>query len=279
MESVSKNILLANDFPGYGKVALAAMTPILSRMGHYVFQLPTAVVSNTLDFGKFRMQDMTSYMKGALEVWQELGFEPDCICTGFITSGEQGQLLGEYIQKQKREKGNRCLVVVDPIMADCGKLYNGIGPDRIWAMKRLAAMSDVMVPNITEASFLTGIRPGQESGSPEQVEELVDGLKALSGKSVVITSVTEKNAGKEIHCVYGYDHFHQEPFRIPYEHLPVRVAGSGDIFSALMVGGLLAGNPLKDAITKTVKTLSALIAKDREDPHGYKGILIEKYEI
>ncbi len=101
MESVSKNILLANDFPGYGKVALAAMTPILSRMGHYVFQLPTAVVSNTLDFGKFRMQDMTGYMKGALEVWQELGFEPDCICTGFITSGEQGQLLGEYIQKQK----------------------------------------------------------------------------------------------------------------------------------------------------------------------------------
>ena len=59
----SKNIMLINDFPGYGKVALAAMVPILSRMGHYTFQLPTAVVSNTLDYGKFRIQELTEHLK------------------------------------------------------------------------------------------------------------------------------------------------------------------------------------------------------------------------
>jgi len=58
----SKNILIINDMPGYGKVALAAMLPILSNMGHSVYNLPTALVSNTLDYGKFTILDTTDYM-------------------------------------------------------------------------------------------------------------------------------------------------------------------------------------------------------------------------
>ena len=53
---MGKRIVLFNDLPGYGKVALAAMVPLFSRMGHFPYQVPTAVVSNTLDFGKFRIQ-------------------------------------------------------------------------------------------------------------------------------------------------------------------------------------------------------------------------------
>ena len=59
----SKNILLINDLPGYGKVALSAMLPILSKMGYSLYNLPTALVSNTLDYGKFEILDTTSYME------------------------------------------------------------------------------------------------------------------------------------------------------------------------------------------------------------------------
>ena len=69
MSTNAKKILLINDLPGYGKVALAAMVPILSHMGHYPMQLPTAVISNTLDYGRFRIQDMTDYMRDTLQVW------------------------------------------------------------------------------------------------------------------------------------------------------------------------------------------------------------------
>ena len=86
---MGKRIVLFNDLPGYGKVALAAMVPLFSRMGHFPYQVPTAVVSNTLDFGKFRIQDMTDYMRDTIKVWDELGFDPDCICTGFVLSEEQ----------------------------------------------------------------------------------------------------------------------------------------------------------------------------------------------
>lgn len=275
-----KNILLINDLPGYGKVALAAMVPILSRMGHYPFQIPTAVVSNTLDYGKFRIQEMTDYMRDTFLVWKELGFQIDCVCTGFIVSEEQAEIIEGYLKEQK----NAPLVVVDPIMADGGKLYNGIGQNRVLAMKKLAAYADVMVPNITEATFLTGIRPGQEYGTQAELRELADGLRAISGKSVVITSALEIKAeeengeqGEKTYLVYGYDHIRQEYFRVPYDYLPVRVAGSGDIFSAMVIGALLAGNPLAKAVQKAVKALSGLILENQGHLKEYKGILVERY--
>ncbi len=271
--TTGKQVLLINDLPGYGKVALAAMVPLLSRMGHYTFQLPTAVVSNTLDYGKFRIQDLTDYMKDTLDVWDQLGFDPDCICTGFVLSIQQVEIIRTYLESRSQDK--KRLVVVDPIMGDGGHLYNGIGPDRVDAMKELVRLSDVMLPNMTEAGFLTGLGPGVESGTESQIRSLVDCLRDLSGKSVVITSATESDTGR--HLVWGYDHTCQEYFQVPYEYLPVRVPGSGDIFSAIMTGALLEGKPLKAAVEKAVRVLSRLIAENQGHLQGYKGIQVEQY--
>ena len=79
---MNEKILLINDIPGYGKVALAAMMPILAHMKYDVYNLPTAVVSNTLDYGKFDILETTEYMKKALQVWDELGFSFDAVTTG-----------------------------------------------------------------------------------------------------------------------------------------------------------------------------------------------------
>ena len=82
-------ILLINDMCGYGKVATAAMLPILSYMGNLVYNLPTALVSNTLDYGKFNILETTDYITGVFPVWRELGFSFDAIATGFIASERQ----------------------------------------------------------------------------------------------------------------------------------------------------------------------------------------------
>ena len=70
---MNKQILLINDIAGYGKVATAAMLPILSYMGHPVYNLPTALVSNTLDYGKFNILDTTDYIKGVFHRVHRLG--------------------------------------------------------------------------------------------------------------------------------------------------------------------------------------------------------------
>ena len=278
---MGKRIVLFNDLPGYGKVALAAMVPLFSRMGHFPYQVPTAVVSNTLDFGKFRIQDMTDYMRDTIKVWDELGFDPDCICTGFVLSEEQVELIGDYIRSRKprmdeiQNVDNGRLVMVDPIMADGGKLYNGIGMERVAAMRKLVSYSDVMVPNMTEAGFLTGICPGRERASAAELRELVDGLHKLSGKSVVITSAHDSETDE--HLVCGYDHKSGQYFRVPFIFLPVRVAGSGDIFSTVMTGKLLNGESLEAAVREAVRVLTALIRENQSHLDEYKGILIERY--
>ena len=278
---MGKRIVLFNDLPGYGKVALAAMVPLFSRMGHFPYQVPTAVVSNTLDFGKFRIQDMTDYMRDTIKVWDELGFDPDCICTGFVLSEEQVELIGDYIRSRKprmdetQKVDNGCLVMVDPIMADGGKLYNGIGMERVTAMRKLVSYSDVMVPNMTEAGFLTGICPGRELASASELRELVDGLHKLSGKSVVITSAQDSETDE--HLVCGYDHKSGQYFRVPFTFLPVRVAGSGDIFSTVMTGKLLDGESLEEAVREAVRVLTVLIRDNQSHLDEYKGILVERY--
>lgn len=278
---MGKRIVLFNDLPGYGKVALAAMVPLFSRMGHFPYQVPTAVVSNTLDFGKFRIQDMTDYMRDTIKVWDELGFDPDCICTGFVLSEEQVELIGDYIRSRKprineiQNVDNGRLVMVDPIMADGGKLYNGIGMERVAAMRKLVSYSDVMVPNMTEAGFLTGICPGRERASASELRELVDGLHKLSGKSVVITSAQDSETDE--HLVCGYDHKSGQYFRVPFTFLPVRVAGSGDIFSTVMTGKLLNGESLEAAVREAVRVLTTLIQENQSYLDEYKGILIERY--
>lgn len=278
---MGKRIVLFNDLPGYGKVALAAMVPLFSRMGHFPYQVPTAVVSNTLDFGKFRIQDMTDYMRDTIKVWDELGFDPDCICTGFVLSEEQVELIGDYIRSRKprmdeiQNVDNGRLVMVDPIMADGGKLYNGIGMERVAAMRKLVSYSDVMVPNMTEAGFLTGICPGRERASAAELRELVDGLHKLSGKSVVITSAQDSETDE--HLVCGYDHKSGQYFRVPFIFLPVRVAGSGDIFSTVMTGKLLNGESLEKAVREAVRVLTVLIRDNQSHLDEYKGILVERY--
>ncbi len=278
---MGKRIVLFNDLPGYGKVALAAMVPLFSRMGHFPYQVPTAVVSNTLDFGKFRIQDMTDYMRDTIKVWDELGFDPDCICTGFVLSEEQVELIGDYIRSRKprmdeiQNVDNGRLVMVDPIMADGGKLYNGIGMERVAAMRKLVSYSDVMVPNMTEAGFLTGICPGRERASAAELRELVDGLHKLSGKSVVITSAHDSETDE--HLVCGYDHKSGQYFRVPFTFLPVRVAGSGDIFSTVMTGKLLDGESLEEAVREAVRVLTVLIRDNQSHLDEYKGILVERY--
>ena len=79
-----KQILLVNDMAGHSKVGMGAMLPVLSYLGHPTFNLPIALVSNTFDYGKFNALDTTSYIRGTLSVWKQLGFGYDAICTGWM---------------------------------------------------------------------------------------------------------------------------------------------------------------------------------------------------
>ena len=268
----NKNILIINDMPGYGKVALAAMLPILSHMGHNIYNLPTALVSNTLDYGKFTILDTTDYMKKSIAVWKELGFSFDCITTGFLASAEQVDIIRAFIESQRKED---LLVMTDPIMGDEGKLYNGVTEETVENMRRLIGVADVIVPNLTEAEFLTERYRGAEALARHQAREVVDALLACGPRSVVITSGLEAETGR--HVVWGYCHRQGRYFTLPFDFIQVHFPGTGDVFSAVLIGELLAGTGLEQAARKAMDTVERLVCLDRNEVEKNKGIRIERF--
>lgn len=268
----SKNILIIGDMPGYGKMGLAGMLPILSSMGHSIYNLPTALVSNNFDYGKFSVLDTTAYMGETIQVWQELGFQFDCITTGFLASAAQVDLLRDFIDSQRKED---LLVVTDPIMGDGGKLYNGSTRETVDNMRRFVGAADVVVPNLTEGEFLTGLDEGEELLTAEQACRVLDGLLALGPRSAVITSGREKETGR--HVVWGFDHRTGEYFTIPYRFIRAHFPGTGDIFTSLLTGQLLKGKTLPQAVQKAVELLERLIFMEQDVMERNNGIRIEKY--
>ncbi|MCI9311500.1 MAG: pyridoxamine kinase [Lawsonibacter sp.] len=267
----TKNILIIGDMPGYGKMGLAGMLPILSNMGHSVYNLPTALVSNNFDYGKFSVLDTTAYMEETIRVWQTLGFQFDCITTGFLASAAQVDLLRAFIDSQRKED---FLVVTDPIMGDGGKLYNGSTPQTVDNMRRFVGAADVIVPNLTEAEFLTGLYEGEELLTGAQARRILDGLRALGPRSAVITSGREEGGR---HVVWGFDGGTGEYFTVPYRFIKAHFPGTGDIFTSLLTGQLLSGRSLPQAVKKAVDLLERLIFLEQDVAERNNGIRIEKY--
>ena len=268
---MTEKLLLINDLAGYGKVALGAMMPVLTHMGYDLYTLPTALVSNTLDYGKFEILDTTDYIEHTLAVWKELGFSFDAVATGFITNDRQAQLVADFCATQ-HEAG--VPVFVDPIMGDEGHLYNGIARSAIDHMRRLVATADVAIPNYTEACLLTGAPYSGKQGMEErEVMRLVDCLRRLCPRSVVITSAFVEGRP----AVIGYDHERDEHFTISFEEIPVRFPGTGDVFSSVLMGKKLAGRTLEDATACAMHVVKDLIRANQHATDTFKGIPLERY--
>ena len=266
-----KKICCVNDMPGVGKIALSAMSPILSINGIDVSYLPTALVSNTLDFGKFDILDTSDYMNKTVDIWNELGFKFDCISTGFMINPKQIEIVEKLINNHQDKKD--LLVVVDPIMGDDGNLYNGIDESNVSIMRKLSSYADILIPNYTEACFLTDMYKCKNSITKEEAKYLIDKTKTLGCKSVVITSVVVDNK----HFVIGYDNKLNKYFNIEYDYIDVRFPGTGDIFSAVLISNVLNGKDLFDSTKHAMEIVKEIILNNIDKKEKFYGVDIERY--
>ena len=261
-------------------MGMAAMLPILTYLGHSVYNLPTALVSNTLDYGHFNVMETTDYMRGAIPVWHKLGFRFDAVCTGLMFSEEQANMVSAFC-RQLHSEGTT--VFVDPIMADGGRLYNGLTQRQVELMRDMVGVADLTFPNYTEACYLAGIQYKEAGLTWNEACELLDGIAALGARSVLITSA--KVDGQS--CVIGKrsdnslegfrQHLDQGPyFQLNYNELPLAFHGTGDIFSAVLIGHLMNGKPLHESTQTAMTVVSSLLERNRDQEDKCLGIPIEK---
>jgi pyridoxine kinase len=265
-----KKILLVNDVVGYGRVGMAAMMPVLTYLGHPVYLLPTALVSNTLDYGHFAVQETTDYMRRLLPVWQQLGFSFDAICTGLMFSVGQARLVAAYAREQSA-RGVK--VFVDPVLGDQGRMYNGISDETVSLEREMIATAHLIFPNYTEACLLTRRDYGSGQLATEtEARDLAAELHGMGARSVLITSA--RVAGRP--AVVGYNDDRQEYFIEYYEELPAAFHGTGDIFSAVTIGHLMNGETLRRSTRCAMNSVERMIARYADEGADLKaGLPIE----
>lgn len=272
-----KQILLINDVVGYGKVGMGAMLPILSYLGVPTYCLPTALVSNTLNYGQFNIQDNTEYIRGTLPVWKQLGFRFDAVCTGLMFSDDEATLISNYCAEVSQQGTT---VFVDPILGDGGSLYNGINDHQVQIMREMVSVAHLTFPNYTEACYLTGGTFHPEGISWEEAQNLIDQLRSIGSQSVLITSCTIEGHNSVVGYCGGIANTTCQStgryFCIEYSEIPGIFHGTGDIFSAVLIGNILGGHQLEESTRKAMDTVYHMIDRYRDTPDRNMGIPVER---
>lgn len=269
---MNNKLLLVNDITGYGRVSCFAMTPILATLGIHPYILPTALVSNTLDYGKSTILDTTEFMKDSISKWDELGFSFNTIATGFISSDEQVDIICSLIDKQDSP-----FVLVDPIMADSGELYDNMYECAVACNRKLISRADVITPNYTEATLLADMFQDRSSLSRDEYKLLAYKLIELGASTVVITSCKLDN-GLSFNLILDPESA-SEPEFLFYDEIPCQLIGTGDAFSAVLIAHLMNKATLKDSVSRAADFVSKIIRANQDAPDRFdiyiEGLLSE----
>ena len=263
-------ILLLNDSPSYGTVALLMASAVLGTLHYDVFSLPTALVSNTLNYGKAEILDTTEYLFHSLAVWKELGFSFPSLFIGFVLEERQAERIYQFA---KIEKENGSYLFFDPIMADHGKLYNGLQKKDVESRKKLMQIADCIFPNKTEACLLADLNIVPDSFALHEAKELVYSLVEKGAKSICITSMKIE----EKPCIFLYEENTKEFHILPYTERKFTLGGTGDLFSSLFIGKYLEEKNFLSAGNWALQKMNCILDAFQERNHGEKTIPIEEY--
>ncbi|MBE5737353.1 MAG: pyridoxamine kinase [Clostridiales bacterium] len=260
-----QRILTIQDISCVGKCSLTVALPIISACGVECSVLPTAVLSTHTAFKGFTFRDLTCDIESIYKHWldQNIGF--DAIYTGYLGSFEQLNLVDSIMQKF-RTKDN--FVLIDPVMGDNGKLYSGFDNKFALAMANLCKNADIIVPNLTEASYMLDI-PYVESYTLDYVKEILVKLTDLGCKTAILTGVS---LGDGKLGVYGYNKAENKYFSYFREYLPKSFHGTGDVFASSLCGALSIGKDiekaLKIAVDFTVESISSTLKNPNTNWYG-----------
>lgn len=234
-----KRVLTIQDISCVGQCSLTVALPILSACGVETAVLPSAVLStHTGGFEGFTFRDLTEDMPGISAHWKKENIEFDAIYTGYLGSTKQIDYVANIFETNAKEGA---VLAVDPAMADHGNLYYGFDQAFVDAMKVLCGKADYIIPNITEACFLTDT-PYTEEYDRAYIDEILEKLIALGCKTVILSGISyEPNkTGIVVYSKGDYQY---------YEHdlLPNSCHGTGDIYASAFVGALVRGKTAYEA--------------------------------
>ena len=237
-----KKIAAIHDLSCIGRCSLTVALPVLSAAGAETAIIPTAVLStHTGGFSGYTYLDLTDEFNPVKRHWKSLGLKFDAIYTGFLGSYKQLSIVSDFFDDFKTREN---IIMVDPVMADAGKLYSVFDDDFPKGMKQLCKKADIIIPNMTEASFLLGENYIDGPYEVSYIEHMIEGLANITDANIVLTgvhfdneklgaAVLDRNRGKIEYAmnekINGFFH------------------GTGDVFASGLLGAIINGFSFLDA--------------------------------
>lgn len=263
---MDKKLLTIQDISCFGQCSITVALPVISACGIETVILPSAVLStHTAGFTGYTFRDLTGDMADIEKSWQANGLKFDAFYTGYVCENQIDPILS--IMKSCAAEG--AVRIVDPVMADNGKMYPGFGADFPAKMCRLCDGADYILPNLTEAAFLLNEECRLEGYDKSYIEGLVKRLHGTGAKNVVLTGVSFEpgllgcavSDGKKIE----YD-FNSRLSRSSH--------GTGDLFASVFAGALMRG---KSALESAAIAADAVcLAIEATDEKHWYGVCFEK---
>ncbi|MCR5613544.1 pyridoxamine kinase [Treponema sp.] len=264
---MDKRLLTIQDISCVGQCSLTVALPVISACGIETGILPSSVLSNhTAGFSGWTFHDLTDDMPKILDRWLTEKVTFDAFYTGYVSKAQIPHIL-DIMEKTARAGALR---IVDPVMADNGKLYAGFDDDFPQEMKKLCKGADVIMPNLTEAAFLLGQPYVAEGYDKAFIEKMARDLAALGAKNVIVTGVSFESDKLGV-AVYS-----TEKDTVEYyfnEKQAVSSHGTGDLYASVVAGSLLRGKTLLEAASlgaDVVVEAIKLTAGDKDHWYGVK---------
>lgn len=262
-----KRVLTIQDISCFGQCSLTVALPILSAAGLETVILPSAVLStHTAGFTGYTVRDLSDDIPAIAAHWRSEHISFDGIYTGYL--GSVGQ-IDQVLDIIKTLSAPGAVTVVDPAMADNGKLYPAFDEEYARQMRRLAFSADIILPNMTEASYLTGIGYREEYGE-KYVREMMGALRDSGAKTVVLTGVSydEETTGVAVLDGEKFDYYR-------HKKLPRGSHGTGDVYASAFVGAYMRGMSAYDAAAVAADYTVAYIENTADDPAHSYGVKFE----
>ena len=236
-------VAAVHDLCGYGKCSLGIAIPVLSAAGCDVCPVPTGIFSSHTAFPGWYMHDTTEILSDYLAAWQKIGVQIDAVYSGFLGAPEQVARIRDIYAMYPE-----ALRVVDPVMADHGKVYPTYTPELCAAMTELAEGADILTPNLTEAAIILDEPIGDawagEAIDDAEARRLVDALLEKGTKTVVLKGI-QRGDGLIRNFVGTQGGAF---FEVSNELLPYMLHGTGDLYCSCLLAAIMAGRSLDEAV-------------------------------
>lgn len=251
-----KRLLAIHDISCFGKCSLTVALPIISACGVETAIMPTAVLStHTGGFTNFTYRDLTEDLIPIAKHWKSLNLEFEAIYTGFLGSFEQINIVSEIFEMFKKED---TIILVDPVMADYGKLYPIFPADFPDEMKKLCQKADIIIPNITEACLMLHEEYQDGPYTEDYIKNLLKKLSKICNNKIVLTGVYFDNENLGVATYDVKNDIIEYAFSKRIEGM---YHGTGDVFGSALIGAILNGEKLRDAAQIAVDYTASSIQK------------------